>query len=61
MIRRDSPALCNETYIAKLHRINLVKRPKTCQKPHKQWFRGENVTILEWHSYSPDLDPIENV
>ena len=22
---------------------------------------GENVTILEWPSYSPDLDPIENV
>ena len=61
MIRRDSPELCNETYIAKLNRINLVKRPKTCRKPHKQWFRGENVTILEWPSYSPDLDPIENV
>ena len=61
MIRRDSPALYNETYIAKLNRINLVKRPKTCRKSHKQWFRGENVTILEWPSSSPDLDPIENV
>ena len=47
MIRRDSPALCNETYISKLNCINLAKRPKTCRKPHKQWFRGENVTILE--------------
>ena len=61
MIRRDSPALCNKTYIAKLNRINLVKRPKTCRKPHKQWFRGENVTILEWPSCNPDLDRIENV
>ena len=61
MIKRDSPALCNETYIAKLNRINLEKRPKTCRKPHKQWFRGENETILEWPSYSSDLDPIENV
>ena len=41
MIRRDSPALCNETYIAKLNCINLVKRPKTCRNPHKQWFRGK--------------------
>ena len=61
MIKRDSPVLCNETYIAKLNRTNLVKRPKTCRKPHKQYFRVENVTILEWRSYSPDLDPIENV
>ena len=61
MIRRHSPALYNETYIAKLNRINLANRPKTCHKPHKQWFRGENVTILEWPSYSPDLYPIEKV
>ena len=61
MIKRDNPVLCNETYIAKLNRINLVERPKTCRKPHKQWFRGENVNILEWPIYSPDLDPIENV
>ena len=59
MIKRDSTVLCNETYIAKLNRINLVKRPKPCRKPHKQRFRGEKVTILEWPSYSPDLDPIE--
>ena len=61
MIRRDSAALCYETYIAKVNRINLVKRPKTCRKPHKQWFRDEHVTILKWPSYSLDLDPIENV
>ena len=61
MIKKDSPVLCNETYIVKLNRINLVKRPKSCRNPHKQWFRGEYVTILEWPSYSPDLDPIENV
>ena len=61
MIKRDSPALCNETYIAKLNRLNLVKRPKTYRKPHKQWFRGENVTILEWPSHSPDFYSIENV
>ena len=61
MIRRDSSAVFNETYIAKLNRINLVKRPKTCRKPNIQWFRGENVTILERPSYSLDLDPIENV
>ena len=61
MIRRDSPALCNETYIAKLNRINFVKRPKTYRKPNKQWFRGKNVTIFGWPSYSPDLDPTENV
>ena len=59
MIRRENPALCNETYIAQLNRIHLVKRPKTWYKPHKQWFRGENVTILQWPSYSPDLDHIE--
>ena len=35
MIKRDSPVLCNETYTAKLNRINLVKRPKTYHKPHK--------------------------
>ena len=61
MIRRKSPVLCNESYIDKLMRIDLVQRPKTCRKPHKQWFRGENVTILEWPSYSLHLDPIENV
>ena len=55
------PIVCNETHINILHRINLVKRPKTCCKPHKQWFRGTNVTILEFPSFSPDLDPIENV
>ena len=61
IIRRGCPAVCNETYITKLHGINLVKRPKTCCKPHKQQFRGENVTILEWPSFSPDLDSVENV
>ena len=61
MIRRGGPAVCIETHITKLHRINLVKRPKTCCKPHKQRFRGENVTILEWPSFSPDLDSFENV
>ena len=59
--RRDSHAVCNETHIAKWNRINLVERPKSCHKPHKQWFRGKNVIILEWPSYSTDFDPIENV
>ena len=47
IIRRDSPTVCIETYIAELNCINLLKRPKTCRKPHKQWLRGENVTIME--------------
>ena len=36
IIRRDSPAVCNEIYTAKLNRINFVKRSKTCRKPHKE-------------------------
>ena len=35
-----------------------MKRSKTCRKPHKLWFRAENVTIFEWPSYSLDLDPL---
>lgn len=35
-------------------------------KPHggsivKQWFQENHVYVLDWPSYSPDLNPIENV
>ena len=61
MIWRDYSAVCNETHVTKLHRVNLVITPKTHCKPLKQWSRDENMTILELTSYSSDLDPIENV
>ena len=61
MIRMDGPTVCCETHVTKLHHIIVVKRPKICCKPHKQWFRGENVTILKLPSFSLDLDTIENV
>ena len=53
MIRRDGRTVCNKTHPTKFHRKNLVKRPKICCKPHKQWFRGEHVTmILEWLTFT---------
>ena len=40
-----------------------MNRPKTCCKPHKQslWFRGQNVTILEWLRFNTDVDTFESV
>ena len=27
----------------------------------KRWFEEKNVDVLQWPSYSPDLNPIENI
>ena len=27
----------------------------------RQWLRDQTVTVLDWPSYSPDLNPIENL
>lgn len=35
--------------------------PKHTAKHTKAWFRDENVTVLDWPSSSPDLNPIENI
>ena len=61
MIKRDGRAVRKETHITKLHRINMVKRTQIMLQPHKQMFRGENVTMLEWPINRPDLNPTENV
>ena len=61
MIRRGGPEVCNETHITKLHRINLVERPQNMLQAPQTVVQGENVIILEWPSFSLDLDPIRNV
>jgi hypothetical protein len=35
-------------------------RPHTAKKTQK-WLRENNVELMEWPPYSPDLNPIENV
>ena len=35
--------------------------PKHTARYTKQWLSDENVQVLDWPSYSPDLNPIENV
>ena len=35
--------------------------PKHRAHHAQRWFVEENVTVLDWPSYSPDLNPIENV
>lgn len=35
--------------------------PKHTAKVVKKWLKDNNVTVLEWPSQSPDLNPIENL
>ena len=35
--------------------------PKHRARITQQWFLDENVTVMDWPSYSPDLNPIENI
>ena len=35
--------------------------PKHSSKLVKNWFRDNRVSLLEWHSQSPDLNPIEHM
>jgi len=35
--------------------------PKHTSRHAKRWFDEKNVDVLQWPSYSPDLNPIENI
>lgn len=35
--------------------------PKHTSKMAKNWFQNNDVRVLDWPSYSPDLNPIENL
>ncbi|KAI4876358.1 hypothetical protein NFI96_017823 [Prochilodus magdalenae] len=35
--------------------------PKHTARITKEWLRKKHIKVLEWHSQSPDLNPIENL
>lgn len=35
--------------------------PKHTSKAAKQWFRGKQISVMDWPAQSPDLNPIENL
>lgn len=37
------------------------KSPIHTAKAVKEWYKNNNITVLEWPPYSPDLNPIENL
>ena len=65
MIQRDSPAVSIETIRRELNKsewgFQQDNDPKTQHSPHKWLFWQENVDVLDLPSYSPDLNPIENI
>ena len=35
--------------------------PKHKARHSQRWFEDKNITVLDWPSYSPDLNPIVNI